>query len=405
MKHPCLRTIEAYSLEHDGQPIVVIRDPEGLCREQLAVPLPMFLVMAMFDGSASIEDVQQELMRKSGGVILPREHIESIVHEMDRFYLLENERTAARRLEIEREYEAMPTRPAAYAGSAYPAAPAECAEFFEAMFDGIEATDGRSPQPRGLIIPHIDWRVGGRTIAGGLARLDAARPADLYIILGVPHHPARNVFTLTDKSFETPLGLVRTDAVAAARLAELYGAERLAGASAHLAEHSVEFAAVGLKHLHRDGPDFAILPILCSRLEEELVPEGPSPMERPGVGDFVRALRQLVNEYEGRVCVIASVDLSHVGRKFGDADGIDDLRAQSVRRQDGEMLERVAAMDAEGFFASIRRDGNARNVDATTAVYVMMNMLGEGSAGELDYQQWHEQETDSMVTFASMAIY
>lgn len=405
MNHPRLRFVEAYGMEHEGQPAVMIRDPEGLCGEALAVPLPMFLVMMMFDGRTSVDEVQQELMRKAGGVLLPREQIESILAEMDRYYLIENERAAARRIELEREYEALPTRPASHAGSAYPAEREECLQYFGQIFEGLEGKDGLGPQPRGLIIPHIDWRVGGRTIAGGLAQIDPAKPADLYIILGVAHQPARNVFVSTDKSFETPLGLVRTDALAAARLAELYGAERLSGSAVHRFEHSIEFAAVGLKYLHRAGPDFAILPILCSGLTEELIPDGPSPMKRPEVADFIAALRRLIKEYEGRVCVIASVDLSHVGRKFGDEKGIDELRMQAVRRQDSDMLDRVAAMDPEGFFADIRRDGNARHVDATAAVYIMLHMLGTGAAGDIDYEQWHEEETDSMVTFASMPIY
>lgn len=405
MNHPRLRFVEAYGMEHEGQPAVIIRDPEGLCREPLAVPLPMFLVMMMFDGRTSVDEVQQELMREAGGVLLPREQIEAIVAEMDRFYLLENARAAARRIELEREYEALPARPASHAGSAYPAEHEECMKYFDQLFEGLEGKDGLGPRPRGLIIPHIDWRVGGRTIAGGLCQLDPARPADLYIILGVAHQPARNVFVSTAKNFETPLGLARTDQTAAARLAELYGAERLGGAAVHRFEHSIEFAAVGLKYLHRDGADFAILPILCSGLADELTTDGPSPMERPEVGDFIAALQRLIKEYEGRVCVISSVDLSHVGRKFGDEKGIDELRIQSVRRQDEEMLERIAAMDPEGFFAAVRRDGNARHVDATTAVYVMLHVLGKGSAGELDYRQWHEEETDSMVTFASLPIY
>ncbi|MCE5228749.1 AmmeMemoRadiSam system protein B [bacterium] len=405
MNHPRLRFVEAYGVENQGEPAVIIRDPEGLCQETLAVPLPMFLVMLMFDGRTSVEDVQQQLMRKAGGVLLPREQIDSILAEMDKFYLLENERAAARRLELEREYEALPARPASHAGSAYPDDPAECEKYFDHVFDGLDGKDGIGPHPRGLIIPHIDWRIGGRTIAGGLSQLDPGRPADLYIILGVAHQPARNVFVSTSKSFETPLGLVKTDETAAARLAELYGAARLSGASVHRFEHSVEFAAVGLKYLHRNGPAFSILPILCSGLPEELIPDGRPPIERPEIGDFIKALRRLINEYEGRVCIIASVDLSHVGRKFGDEQGIDDLRMQSVRRQDGEMLERVTAMDPEGFFSDIRRDGNARHVDATTAVYVMLHVLGSGKPGDIDYQQWHEEETDSMVTFASMPIY
>jgi hypothetical protein len=44
-------------------------------------------------------------------------------------------------------------------------------------------------------------------------------------------------------------------------------------------------------------------------------------------------------------------------------------------------------------------------VDAVTAVYIMLRALeGKGQAEQLDYRQWREIETDSMVTFASISI-
>jgi len=53
----------------------------------------------------------------------------------------------------------------------------------------------------------------------------------------------------------------------------------------------------------------------------------------------------------------------------------------------------------------VRPDANGRNVDAVTAVYVMLHALGPGRGKLIDYQQWHERETDSMVSFAGLALY
>jgi AmmeMemoRadiSam system protein B len=222
----------------------------------------------------------------------------------------------------------------------------------------------------------------------------------------VAHHPAKNLFTLTDKDFATPLGVVSTDPTAVARLRQLYGAERLDGDFCHRQEHSVEFQAVTLRYFHRENPDFKILPILCGSLHEELLVPGGKAIERPEVKEFVAALRTLVEEYEGDVCILASVDLSHIGLKFGDDRGVDELRAATVRAADELMLEQVESADAESFFDHFRPDANARNVDAVTSVYVMLHALGGQGRGErISYQQWKEEETDSMVTYASVAIY
>ena len=406
MAYPPLRYVEAYQIEHEGQPMVLVRDPEGLCPEALAVPLPLFLIMSLLDGRHGTEAIQQNVARITGGQTVPTEDIERIVGELDELYLLQNERSTERRRELEQEFAELTVRPASHAGGAYPLEHEECLKMFDGFFEGLLAPPKKEgARPRGLVAPHIDFRVGGKCLAEALATLDPENPPRLYIILGVAHHPAKNLFTLTDKHFETPLGLVETDAEAAGRLRELYGAERLDGEYVHRHEHSVEFQAVALKYLHR-GAEFKILPILCGPLHEVMThASAPAPTERAHVGEFIAALRQLIEEYQGDVCIISSVDLSHVGQKFGDEQGIDEARLQTVREADEAMLELVEALDPEGFFNHFRVDANARNVDAVTAVYVMLHALGAGRGERINYQQWHETETNSMVTFAGVAIY
>lgn len=254
-------------------------------------------------------------------------------------------------------------------------------------------------------------------MAWAFDRLRCETPPDLYVVLGVAHHPTRNLYTLTDKDFDSPLGPAATDRDAAERLRELYGTERLAGQLAHRREHSIEFQTVFLKYIHRDAGDFKILPLLCGSLHEELADGDRPALERPDVGEFVAALRQLIDEYDGHVCIIAGVDLSHVGRKFGHDYGADTLRQDIVRRADLEMLGHVQNRSPEDFFDHFRRDANARNVDAVAAVYTMLHVLGPGAGGGSDdggtaddaellkYDQYIEEPTDSMVSFASMALY
>lgn len=406
MIYPPVRFVDAVQIEHQGQPLIVIRDIENLINDTLAVSLPFFLVMSLLDGQRDTSQIQQILSQATGGQLIDADDIDRIVQELDQFYLLENDRTAARRKELREEFAHLTVRPAVHAGMAYPAEPEACAKMFEGLFKGLSLSDGESPHPRGLVLPHIDLRIGGRTLAEGFTRIDPKRPPSLYIILGVAHQPAQTLFTLTDKSFATPLGVVATDTEAVARLRELYGAELLGGDYPHKSEHSVEFQAVTLRYLHRDNPDFKILPILCGSLNEDLVAKNGPPADRPEIRKFITALQTIVEEYEGDVCIIASVDLSHVGMKFGDQRGVDELRAAMIQAADELMLDRVEALDAEGFFDHFRNDANARNVDAVTSVYVMLHVLGgEGRGERIDYQQWKEEETDSMVTYASVAIY
>jgi AmmeMemoRadiSam system protein B len=405
--YPPIRALEAVPVEHEGQTLIHIRDPACLAPDSLVVPAPVFLIMTLLDGRNDARAIQHILTQTAEGLIVTSEQIDELVGQLDEYYLLANTRSAERYGELEREFDALTERPASHAGVAYPADPAECKLLFEGLFEGIEIADGESPRPQGLILPHIDLRVGGKTLAKGLASLDPQAPPRLYIILGVAHQGSKNLFTLTDKSFQTPLGLVETDREAAHKLKERYGAGRLDGQFSHKTEHSIEFQAVALKYLHRNGADFKILPILCGSLHESMTPEAPPPAKQPDVGDFIATLRRLVKDYEGECCIIASVDLSHVGKKFGEERGIDPIRTESIRHADLEMLDRIESGDAEAFFDHFRPDQNARNVDAVTAVYVMLHALGTDGDGtkRIDYDQWHEEATDSMVTYAATAFY
>lgn len=401
---PCLRYVDVIPIEVEGERIVVLRDPHELAGGEVAVPLPAFMIMSLFDGTRTLRDVQVEIQRQFSQ-LLPVDQIEALVGNMDEQYLLDNDRARDRLADLEREFCGLELRPAAHAGSAYPAGPEELIEEFDKLFASFESAPNANGALRGLVTPHIDIRQGGGCMARAFDLLRGENPPELYIILGVAHNPAPNLYTLTDKDFDTPLGPARADKAAAARLRELVGAEKLDGEYAHKLEHSVEFQTVFLKYIHRDDHDFTILPILCGSIDEGLAEGGEAPIQIPEVRDFCAALRTLIEETDRRVCVIAGVDLSHVGRKFGDERGIDDLRADLVRTADLRMLGHVEERDAEAFIDHFRPDGNARNVDAVSAVYSMLNVIGPGKGELLHYDQYREHETDSMVTYASVALY
>jgi len=422
---PRVRYVDATPIEHEGQNLFVLRDAEGVCPNEITVPPITYYIMALMDGTRDLAEVETEVARQTGQTF-EREKLEGLLENLDEAYLLANERSAERLRAIEEEFKALEVRPAAHAGEAYPDDPKELVQTFDGFFTnskGPGTPNGvHTRRPLGLVTPHIDLRCGGPCMAWGFDRLRCESPADLYIILGVAHNPAPNLYTLTDKDFDSPLGAAMTDRDAAARLRELYGADRLSGELVHKREHSVEFQTVFLKYLHREGGDiendFKILPLLCGSLHEDLADGKPDPVKRPDVGEFVAALRQLIAEYKGKVCIIAGVDLSHVGRKFGHDYGADKLRQDIVRSADLRMLEHIENRSPEDFFDHFRGDANARNVDAVAAVYTMLHVLDDGTVGDsageangkakaelLNYDQYIEEPTDSMVSFAAMALY
>jgi len=96
---------------------------------------------------------------RAGGQLFPAAQLDQIVADLDEHYLLANERAALRRAELESHFEQLMFRPAALAGSAYPAEPETCRLMWAELSTGL-THDGRTEHPRGLILPHIDLRIG-----------------------------------------------------------------------------------------------------------------------------------------------------------------------------------------------------------------------------------------------------
>ncbi len=425
MPHPPVRFVEAIPIREDGQVLVLLRDPEDLAPGEMLITRGAYVLVTLLDGTRDTPELQAAILERSGEIV-PAESIETFIQQLDEAYLLENHRTQERREEVLREYREQSNRPAAHAGAAYPAEPEKLQRSMEMLFSSLDDPSKASPlpenelsghgpnrkpggTPRGLIVPHIDIRCGGPCMARGFQALRAEGPPPprRYVILGVAHHATPHLYTMTEKDFATPLGNVPVDLRLTAKLKEVYGEHLLEGELAHKREHSVEFAALFLKYLHGETSDCSIVPILCGSLHEEMngTGTGRSPHERGDVRAFCTALRTLLSEPGDPICIIASVDLSHVGLKFGDANGVDPVRAQRIRNADMAMLEKVSERDPEGFFDHFRSDANARNVDAVSAVYTLLHTLSEGPTELIDYDQYLEQSTESVVSFASMALY
>ena len=71
-----------------------------------------------------------------------------------------------------------------------------------------------------------------------------------------------DLFALTRKHFDTTLGRAECDIAFVDAVAAPLGDAAYRSELAHRDEHSIEFAAVYLKH-HMGEPQFTIVPILC----------------------------------------------------------------------------------------------------------------------------------------------
>ena len=95
-ENPRLRPVEAFPARLEDRDVVCLRDPSGLSNSVLTVPRALAPILALFDGLRSLVDVQAQIMRECGELVL-RSQLESMVEILDQHLFLEGPRVEAER--------------------------------------------------------------------------------------------------------------------------------------------------------------------------------------------------------------------------------------------------------------------------------------------------------------------
>ena len=323
--NPRLRAVEAFPVQHEGQRCIALRDPAGFTDQIAVLPGPLLDLVSLFDGEHPVEGIR-EILRRRHGEAPSVEQIAALVERLDDAGFLDSERFRARRRAIDDAFRRSPVRPPAHAGGAYAGEPAALREQIAGFFAHVEGPGAVAARPgpqagtlSALIAPHIDFHRGGPTYGSAYQEVLDRSDADLYVILGTCHAGMSDPFAVTLKPYDTPLGPAAVDRDFYEGLARRAGQNLLASEPAHRAEHSIEFQAVMLQSLLGGRRPFTILPVLASYLNEA-VWAGTEPEADSRVPRFLDALRETVAASSRRVCLVAGVDLAHVGPRFGDPD-------------------------------------------------------------------------------------
>jgi AmmeMemoRadiSam system protein B len=407
MDKPKIRAVEAFPVQEENQTFICLRDPSGLAPEGIMLGMGAYFIVTLFDGEMSLKDIQAAFSKRFGEII-PIEKLEELIDALDRAYYLDSPAFHARARRVREEFLASPERPAALAGLCYEKDPGrlrlELAKFFDPPDGPGRAPTVTKPQRlAGLIAPHIDPRRGAAAYAHAYYELMSHEPPDLVVILGTSHYGGGpELFTATRKNYATPLGAVETDRGFIDRLAARYDGDLFADEELHRGEHSIEFQALFLAYA-LGARGYQIVPVLVSSFHE-MVASGLEPARDPRVASFIDALRRELETERRRVLVLAGVDFAHVGKKFGDVFSADRVVAQRVEREDLELIEHIKRGDPAGFFADIVKDRDARRICGLAPMYTQLELLRGRSARLLKYGIAMEPQSESAVSFASLAI-
>lgn len=407
---PGLRPLEPVPFDHGEERRIAWRDPSGLA-QTIDVPQPVAVLMSLFDGQRSAEQVCAAWQSLSGED-LPAEFVDKLIAELDEHLVLDTPHFHAARAETLAQFRAQGVRRMAHAPDGYPADAAACAELFDTLLaqGRAEALSLRHGAVRGLIAPHIDLARGGPCYGAAYAAL-RDEPADLYIVFGTAHGSCcwpdpPPLATLTRLDYATPFGTLPTARGFIDDLCRRYAAcggepdDLFRDELVHRGEHSVEFQTAFLHHLFSDHP-VQVVPVLLGSLHEFF--DQPEALEDgAGLGPLLDALAATIDAWPGRVCLIAGADLCHVGPRFGDREEVSTERVAEVATSDEQALALLSHHDPAAFFGHFAASANPLNVCSVANLYVLRALLPDA---ELELLRWQVAvDPQQTVSFAAAAL-
>jgi AmmeMemoRadiSam system protein B len=385
---PLRRELEIMPYEHEGRPVFLLSDADSEGDQALALSPGGMAVASLLDGRRTAAQIAEAFSRETGTVIGAAE-ITAVVKQLDAAGLLETAAAlAARRARLE-AFLKNPARPAMFAGrGGYPATQPELAAFLGGFFTAPKGPGRPLPAAPtlapalGLVAPHIDLHRGGPAYACAYAALADSPPPDLIVALGVAHVSPPSPWAFTRKPYETPYGPMAVDESLYGEIEKKLWYNPRDDEWTHRREHSLEFQALWLRYLWREKtPPW--IPILCSSFERFADEKSPSTVAtvEQALQDVGGLLAARVKKGQ-RVLVLCGVDLAHVGRRFGDDYDVTPELEKKVEAEDRVSLDAALTLDAEGFYASVVKDGHWRKVCGLSALYTGLRWIKAASGGK-----------------------
>lgn len=391
------RDIQLSMVFHNGEQQICAHDTFGYASEDIFLTLQAYSLIQLFDNCTTV----QGLSGKIFGDNATEENIHflcNFITSIDEYGYLESDSFEQKRRNIEEEFTKATVREPKCAGGAYPASEQELRQYLDTL---MSECDADSDSADGIIVPHIDYRVGGSAYPPAFKAIEQSK-ADVYIIFATSHYWWGDLFILTEKDFRTPMGIVKTDTTIVRKIREYYPHYLTPNDMPHKPEHSIELELPFLQYIQAERP-FTIVPILVTSFHRFM--NTKENIEHSAeVQNFIRAVRRAVEESGKKVVYISSGDLSHIGRKFGDNyDAVSKLA--EVEKADKELLQALAACDAGEFFRLISNVHDAWKICGCSPDYMLMQTLQPTRGEIMHYAQWDERERASAVTFGSLAFY
>ncbi|MGO9139623.1 MAG: AmmeMemoRadiSam system protein B [Syntrophales bacterium] len=401
MYKPVLRRdIQPVATTIKGRRMIAFHDPYHLTDQSIALDFNTLPILQLLDGFHDLMDIQTMLMKRQGGRIVYVSEIESFLESLDRACLLESPSFHQKMCELRSEFSSQPIRLPVHEGKSYLSDPAELAHFIENVESNIgqEYLQHTTDNITGILAPHIDINIA-RDVYVNTYRYLKGKSYDTVVILGINHHLQEGLYCVSEKNYATPFGEIKADKDFIRRLKKAVPSGTLAPDDfGHMTEHSIEFQTIFLHYYLKCS--FTIVPILCGSVHE-FIHERKNILTDERFRGMVTLMKQLLEEKKGRTLIVAGVDLSHVGRKFGDQASADVLLPEATAC-DKIILSFISRGDPENIFQKAVETMDRYHICGLPAILLFTSLLAENRADILHFDTYHERETESAVNYASL---
>jgi len=407
-ENPKLRSdLIVVPVEVSGERLLLFQDPERWCQELVFVPIELTPILQQFDGSLSVREIQENLMRQTRELV-PSEVIEKIITELEERHLMDSENFHHYIAGIKTEWEKAEARPPALSGQSYPKEAEELKKMLDAFYSaqggpGIPG-ENKGNSLKAVVAPHIELSGNGACYAHAYKKIIEESDAELFLILGTGHNITEDILVLSEKHYQTPLGFAQTDREFVQGVRKRLKKKSFLGDFSHRSEHSIELQVIFLQHLLQGRRDFKIVPVLVGTFQQ-MIELGSSPEDDLLVKDYIKAIQAQVKASGKKTLLIASADLAHLGPKYGDQETFTREREEALKADDEKMFRHLEKGDAEGFFQEVSKIKDSRKICGLAPIY-FITRIAEPSRGELlKWSVWWDEQTGSAVSFCAMALY
>ncbi len=347
----------------------IIRDPLLISKEMF-LSRESFLLLSLIDGNNTIRDIKMKFLKMTG-ILLSDIEIINFIEELDKNFLLFSRRFLGK---IEEEKKKMRESNFKEIKTNY--------DIFDIERIFKEKSKDSKENIKGMIIPHIDINVAFDTYLKVFSYLKNMKERIIFIF-GVPHFWYEVPFSIFPKNFKVKDRIIESDIDLIEKINSKFEYDIKGDFFSYKNEHSIDFPIIFLSFLEEKKKVIASL--VSENKKENLIKIKEKICE---------GLKDIKKE---DMFFISSVDLSHVGKKFGDEKSYD------TEDVDKTYLTYLSDLENEKAFDFLEESRNKTRIDGKNTNFLFLEILKEFGIkkGEIiDYKNYYEELTDSSVTYS-----